>query len=184
MRNFTMLILLLPLVSYCQNEQIQTNPISTATLISKWQKAVVNLEARKEAYENLELNSKINSLEEAQLITGQFTGTAIFLKHKGKRYLITARHVLFDAEAIAQKHKHNIIDSVNDQYSVFLKFFKIPTEVELEDSSLPEMPLALLGVPSYFKANYVFSIPEQDLAIISLDGNSRFSIFADLLEKK
>jgi hypothetical protein len=83
-----------------------------------------------------------------------------------------------------QKRKYHQEDTINDPYSIFLEVLRIPKYSELSDTSIPEMPLGLLGVPSYARSNYVYSSPDQDLAIISLDGNSRYSIFAELLIKR
>jgi hypothetical protein len=153
-------------------------------IIEKWKKAVINLECRKEYGDNLDSQAVYHTMKDYQRILKQVTGTAIFLENEGKRYLITNKHVLYDQDMVIQKQKYHIVDSVNDPYSIYMKIFRIPSESEIADTTIPEDPLTILGAPNYAQSNYVYSNQGLDLAIISLDGNSRFTIFAELLLKR
>lgn len=64
-----------------------------------------------------------------------FTGTCIFYKAGGKRYLITARHVVFDTIGVAfQKKYHN--DTFDRSLQLFEDIFIIPNySYELNDTS-------------------------------------------------
>jgi len=152
--------------------------------VTKWKSAVINLEARKNKWENLD-SQRTMSFQESLMPLKRATGTAVFLRHDKHRYLITARHMLFDADAILQKKKYNQYDSINDPFSIYLNIMQIQSSEETEEAAkIPNIGLGLLGVPSYRESNYIYSTPDMDLAIISLDGNTRYSMFADILEKK
>jgi Trypsin-like peptidase domain len=183
MRYIIFYLLLSPVFTNCQITSYGKAGYDSLS-IKKWKRAVVNLECRKELGDYLDSQATHHTLKEYQQILKQMTGTAIFLEHDGKRYLITNRHVLYDQDMVLQKQKYHIADSVNDPYSIYMKIFRIPSESEIADSTLPEMPLTILSAPNYAQSNYVYSTQQVDLAIISLDGNSRFTIFAELLLKR
>jgi hypothetical protein len=183
MKYLLLTLLLPPLFAACQNQNNIRIEASSGG-IERWKNAVINLECREEYGDNLDSQAVYHTMKDYQKILKQVTGTAIFFENDGKRYLITNRHVLYDEDMVIQKKKYHIVDSVNDPYSIYMKIFRIPNEDEIGDTTLPEMPLTILGAPNYAQSNYVYSGQGLDLAIISLDGNSRYSIFAELLLKR
>lgn len=91
-------------------------------MLERWKKAVVHLEG---ATDSVSMNESIQRIEELHKLhkTGQvspedlleeldrghrdlrYQGTAVFLEHEERRYLITARHVLHDRKAHDKKSK-------------------------------------------------------------------------------
>lgn len=101
-------------------------------------------------------------------------GTAIFLEHDNKRYLLSARHVLEDTTGGPLKIKA-------DDY-IYDYIFRVPS---LDDLFKPgEKPLPFLMNMFSESQSYTFSIKEIDLAIISLDSSliaGKIFRFADKL---
>ena len=179
---YTFLLFLLPLT--LAGQKSKTNLVTT-TDINKWERAIINLEMRKELWENLDSINLDWKKHDPSKIEARITGTALFLKYKGDRYLLTAQHILFDKILVAQKIKYNILDTINDPYKVYNKILRIKVEKEINDSYIYDMPLSILSALPYANCNYIFSEPTQDLAIISFDGKHNSNkIFADLLEKE
>jgi hypothetical protein len=180
-----LLFFLIP--TFCLSQNRNNTPLEKS--IDKWQKAVIGLETRKFAYENIDSQKTQKTIQEGLKIVKQNIGSAIFLKVDSKRYLITARHVLVDEEMAYQvlKYSPNSNMAQDIDKTIYMNIFRIPLENELKGTSANEPVLGelpLLGAPTYNQRRYVFSTPEIDLAIISLDGGCRFSHFADLLERK
>jgi Trypsin-like peptidase domain len=178
--------------------------------MTKWKKAVIHLECATNSEHFSDRIKRIQGLQE-DLSKGKITeqqfaeqmggkirdiryhGTAIFLANGPKRYLLTARHVLWDELAAKSKYeeearraqdwpgpylelaKESIINNI------FGIIFRVPSLDEMMQSVTEPVHAFLMnlgaGTPS--TAPYTFSTPELDLAIISLD--QRDSTFADEL---
>lgn len=91
----------------------------------EWKKAVVHLECATDSehfYDRIkrmdELRKKLDSGEISQEEFGQeisgrsrdlrFHGTALFISHNQRRYLLTARHVLFDEHSAKRELEEEI----------------------------------------------------------------------------
>ena len=109
--------LLLILVISCKEKINYPTPspdVSNDTNIKKWEKSIVNIECQSLSYTSEEINqiienekalNKINSVQdeiERRAALGRETspvsGSAIYLTDKGKKYLVTARHVIYDPQ--------------------------------------------------------------------------------------
>jgi hypothetical protein len=78
MRYIIFFLSIAPLPCLCQIKDNQFRP--NGNVPSKWINAIVNLECRKERYENLELQAQAHSLQENLQPIQQTSGTAIFFK--------------------------------------------------------------------------------------------------------
>jgi Trypsin-like peptidase domain len=186
-------------------------------ILTRWKKAVIHLEC---AADSVDYRERIKQWQEAssahaegklstdELLRGlkggsrdvRFHGTALFLKHEQRRYLLTARHVVWDERAAkrdiqgeldrmaergrsgdewelqrAQKHANDKIFSI---------IFRVPSLDELLlGQKLQDREFLMnlgAGVPSL--APYSFSDPARDLAVISLDQRNRR--FGDEIEEQ
>ncbi|EHD0129889.1 trypsin-like peptidase domain-containing protein [Vibrio alginolyticus] len=156
---------------------------------NRWKKSVIHLECATDSLYFKERDDHISSLQD-KLSTGEITqeeyfseldkgtrdlrfqGSALFLEHKKRRYLVTARHVLLDKTAT---EKRNL-----DFPMIFNMIFRVPSLDEVSNSNEGRIEFLMnlgAGLPSH--APYTFSSPELDLAIISLD--SRNTDFANQL---
>lgn len=131
-------------------------------------------------------------------------GTALFLSHNSRRYLLTARHVVFDedlAEIEFQKRKESVLSSSSSdqqrilgfleeekQNRIFNRIFRVPSldefqsNLQVDIKTLKVNPgtfpkfLHNLMAGTYSSAPYTFSNSGVDLAIISLDNrDTRFA---------
>lgn len=180
-------------------------------MLEKWKQAVIHLECATDSEDFHDRNKRINEqrtlLDQGQITPEQFSeeivrnsrdvrfqGTALFLSHEGRRYLLTARHVVWDELSAKRDLKENeqrllscpehLRQSVIEipQNRIFNIIFRVPSFDEvLRKGESRELPKFLMnygaGGPS--SAPYTFSKPELDLALISLD--QRDSEFADEL---
>lgn len=154
-------------------------------MLERWKRAVIHLEC---ATDSVSLDKRIQrwdtihrKFEEGDISPEEvareyqrgsrdkrYHGTAIFLEHERRRYLLTARHVLFD-ELSAKRESKSAQESAGNQ--IFNIIFRVPSldEILQWGSEYHREFLMNLraGVPS--AVPYTFSTPELDLAIISLD---------------
>ncbi len=198
-----------------QMEDVRNN--ADITKLAKWKKAVIHLECATDSehfYDRIkkidEMREKLDrgkiSLQEFEKFEDELIGksrdirqqgTAVFIIHKQRRYLLTARHVVYD-ERSAKRELQEEIQRVsswpeNVQKSlvqsaieraknrIFNIIFRVPSLDEIIKYG-PEAHsefLMNLGAGTSFNAPYTFSSPELDLALISLD--QRDSKFADQL---
>jgi hypothetical protein len=131
----------------------------------------------------------------------RFHGTALFLSHDGQRYLLTARHVVWDevtaggdvAEEVRRAQDWPeaarpllIADAVaRAEHTIFGIVFRVPSLDEVltrGPMGRPPRFLMNLGAGSPGSVPYLFSRPELDLALIALD--QRDTKFADELEAR
>ena len=152
-----------------------------------WEKAIIHIEGTT----NIEsVQQRIHATDDA---TDTFQkkrnrGTALFLKHQNRHYLITSRYVVHDAEqahyqmlkieneishAWSQELRTGRLREAreNADASIYNILFKVPTLKEFtNESSQAKIEFIIgLGAESLQTAPYSFSEPETDLALISLD---------------
>lgn len=152
----------------------------------QWKKSVIHLECATDSVSITEREKRTEELFESlndgdisdddffqRLSLGtrdvRFHGTAIFISHKEKRYLLTARHVLFD-ELSAARDFENGIRNEKDQCKIFKIIFRVPSFDELLASGTSNSKTFLMNLGAGVHSNhpYTFSSPDIDLAIISL----------------
>lgn len=189
-------------------------------MLEKWKKAVIHLECATDSvhfYDKVkkeeELRDKLEKGEisqqnylkerlaiwEASTRDLRYQGTALFLCHNSKRFLITARHVIFDENSAKREFQEEVErvsswpsnrqkDILQDaeertQNLAFNIIFRVPSldEVINDTNRSPPEFLMNLRAGTSFTVPYTFSSPELDLAIISLD--QRDSRFAEELMK-
>ncbi|MDU6380732.1 MAG: serine protease [Klebsiella pneumoniae] len=183
----------------------------------QWKKAVIHLECAtdsKSIYDRLNEEEELDKkLRKGEITSDEYRektnfksrdvrcqGTALFISHNGKRYLLTARHVLFDEISakglydlegrIVSEHPSDLKErslsyahkrSLN---TIFNCIFRVPSLDEVLSGRNAENRESLncLGSGLPDSLPYIFSPPELDLAIISLD-NRRNEYFANELEE-
>jgi hypothetical protein len=169
-------LLLIPVVFivvfYFNGKKPPLNPIQDQAVISKWTKAVINLEFRtvlgnetdqieklhdwKKKY-NIGFKNYSRALDSINNIGIVGSGTAIYIKIGSNRCLLTARHVLHD-------------DLSPDSNAICSKFFLTPNGSELKKlystrgDVMPD-PRAVLMLPR----SYIFSSIRDDLGAIIFD---------------
>jgi len=185
--------------------------------MDKWKKAIVHLECVTDS-EHIDdrikridgLRDKLNKgeilHEEFAEQTGlgfrdiRYNGTAVFMIHNKRRYLITSRHVLWDEDSAIREFQEELnriqawpesnrailIDCIvpRGRNRIFSIIFRVPNldEVIQGNFQAHEEFLMNLGAGTSSTAPYTFSSPEIDLAVMSLD--NRDSRFADELVSK
>lgn len=182
--------------------------------MDKWKKAVIHLECATDSehfYDRIkriehlqkEFNEgKITHDEFVEQIAGRtrdlrYHGTAIFVAHENRHYLITARHVLWDEYSAKREYQEeferaqqwpehmrpDLLESAKKRVldNVFGIIFRVPSldEVLQGKSETDRAFLMNLGAGPSSMAPYTFSGPELDIAIVSLC--QRDSRFADEL---
>jgi hypothetical protein len=180
--------------------------------IDKWKCAVVHLECATDSvhfYDRIkEIERRRELLQKGEMTPAQFAeglssgsrdirvlGTALFLSHVGRRYLLTARHVVWDEHSAKRELEeelqrgHGFPPNMQDhmqqtakaraQDNIFNIIFRVPSLDEvLRNQKTPEF-LMNLGAGASFTVPFTFSEPSLDLALISLD--QRNGKFADEL---
>jgi hypothetical protein len=179
--------------------------------LQKWKKAVIHLECRTHSESDKEHTERVAELRERlkkgeitrqQLAEGESTGvrdvrswgTAIFLEDNSRRYLVTARHVLYDeaaAEDWIRKQTRRLEDSPSRfkekaiareiawaKRSIVGIIFQVPSHDSFLKGDMQKSPENLMNLGAGVVHPYTFA-DEVDLAIISLD--QRDSAFAAML---
>lgn len=191
-------------------------------MLNKWKKAVIHIESATDSehfYDktkrDTELIEKFKSeeisrekfMEERLLIWDvsrdqRLWGTALFLIYKSKRYLVTARHVVWDkksaerefqeekerAMSFPENQRRDMLQSAleSQQNRIFSIIFRVPSLEEIISNNEDSIPPFLMNLGAGLTAShpYTFSPKDIDLAIISLDRGHLYSQFADeLLER-
>lgn len=183
--------------------------------LSRWKKAVVNLEcardsvhyeARQRLWEKLIDQQKRGEITNEQMSDRMSLpsrdircwGTAVFVKHEGRRFLVTARHVLYDEATALQERKaeehrrkeqnwpdnEHLREYEDQRYKrqIFKIVFRVPTLDEANGAGTPQENLMNLQAGVYDSGPYTFSDEAIDLAVVSLD--NRDSRFADEMEAR
>ncbi len=183
-------------------------------MYEEWKKAVVHLECATDSEHFYDRIKRIDQLREkldqgeisqeefGQEITGRsrdlrYHGTALFISHNERRYLLTARHVLFDevsakreyeeelerAKSWSENSRQHILQYANERAlnNIFNIIFRVPSLDEMlqKGTGVHREFLMNLGAGTSSSVSYTFSSPELDLALISLD--QRDSRFAEQL---
>jgi hypothetical protein len=181
----------------------------------KWKKAVVHLESarsRKTFDESVKISLDVQrrqrdgtiGLEEAHKILrelhsrkNRFTGTAIFIEHNSLKYLVTARHVVYDAKfsiplAIPpqmNEQGQGVLAKIREreekitETAIFPIIFLVPSLDDFAAGSTSpsgEFLMNLMAGP-YAVAAYTYSRPNLDIAVISLDHGEVTKRFAETL---
>jgi hypothetical protein len=181
-------------------------------MFQKWKKAVIHLECATDSQSHEDFIKSMNALRnkykdgnipkneldpifrKSRDIRSQ--GTAIFFQHEKRRYLITARHVLFnelEAKRRIEEEKTRSLSYPENTRSELLKsaseraintvyniIFRVPSLDEISGSQIKTQKFLMnLGAGVPWLAPYTFTNIELDLAIISLD--QRDKGFADEL---
>ncbi len=182
-------------------------------MLDKWKRAVIHLECATDSehfYEHIKrVDQQRALLEQGKISHEQFVdelsqrsrdirfhGTALFLAHGGRRYLLTARHVVWDersakreleeeaqrARSWPENMSQQLVQSAVEraQNKIFNIIFRVPSIDEVISKKRDREFLMNLGAGASFTVPYTFSNPELDLALISLD--QRDSRFADELQ--
>ncbi|MFC3153487.1 trypsin-like peptidase domain-containing protein [Litoribrevibacter euphylliae] len=190
------------------------NDSSYDSSLQKWKKAVVHLECATDSEHFYDRKKRMDELRQsldsgeithedfAKEISGRsrdlrYHGTALFIIHNDRRYLLTARHVLFDQvssdrelreeqERASEWPEHSrefILQRANEAAlnNVFNIIFRVPSidEVQSDGIDCNREFLMNLGAGTTSGAPYTFSNPDLDLALVSLD--QRDKRFADQL---
>lgn len=185
--------------------------------MDKWKKAVIHIECATDSehfydrIKRIELMRKeldkgeISHEQFAEKITDKtrdlrYHGTAIFVAHEGRRYLITARHVLCDEFSAKREYQEEVsraqqwpehmrpslLESAKEHAlnNIFSIIFRVPSldEIMQGNSEIHRSFLMNLGAGTHDTVPYTFSAPELDLAIVSLD--QRDKRFTDELVSK
>jgi len=185
--------------------------------MGKWKKAVVHLECAADSehvYDRLKrINNLLKKSKKGEISHEEFVkqiglrirdiryhGTAIFLIHNERRYLITSRHVLWDEEFAkrefqeeldrtqdAPEHQRAILqDSAVQRFEnkIFNIVFRVPNLDEVRQGNFKAVQAFLmnLGAGTSATVPYTFSRPGIDLAVVSLD--NRDPKFADEITGK
>jgi hypothetical protein len=113
-------------------------PAPESSNIKKWERSVVNIECQQLRYSAEEINQIIEaekaqnkfSTEQDEIArraelgreTNPVSGTAIYLTDKGKKYLVTAKHVIFDPQESSLTTQRLYKDiSIRTPYEYYLK---------------------------------------------------------------
>ncbi|HUX79170.1 MAG TPA: serine protease [Alphaproteobacteria bacterium] len=182
--------------------------------MDKWKKSVVHLECATDSEHIYDRIKRIDSLREemdegkidrehfAKLISDKsrdirYHGTAIFLVHGSRRYIVSARHVLWDKYSAKREYQEELdrtqerqsqIPEILREYfdqryedNIFNIIFRVPSLDEVLQPTFDHNRSFLmnLGAGTSFTVPYTFSKPVLDLAIVSLD--QRDSRFGDEL---
>lgn len=184
-------------------------------MLEKWKRAVVHLECATDSehfYDRIKRIDEQRALLEkgqitheqfAQEIAGRirdirFHGTALLLSYEGCRYLLTARHVVWDERSAKreleeeaqrclswpERMRAHMLQSAIEraQNKIFNIIFRVPSLDEVLSKQNDKNFLMNLGAGTSFTVPYTFSDPDLDLALISLD--QRDSRFADELASR
>ncbi len=158
-----------------KNEPVPQVVAEINTDIKKWEKAVVNIECQQLKYSPEEINqlietekerNKFASLQDELLRRGELgrqtspiSGTAIYFTDHKKKYLVTAKHVIFDALESKRNTGQRLFKdiSVRTPYDYYLK-------KKVNNSSIPSTGYGLVN-PFYL------SDDATDIGIISLQAS-------------
>lgn len=179
--------------------------------MDKWKKCVVHLECATDSehfYDRIKrIDTLWKELDKGKINQGEFEkqinlksrdiryhGTAIFLLHNSKRYLVSARHVLWDEHSAKREYQKELGGTQNAQAqipeiireyfdqryedTIFNIIFRVPSFDEVLQGTFDHNRAFLmnLGAGTSFTVAYTFSKPVLDLAIVSIDQrDSRFA---------
>jgi len=189
--------------------------------IKMWKRAVVHIEGAADSVDAVALRDAIwqasRSVEDPsqwhelmrRMPVGRnvrVRGTAVFIRHDDRRFLVTARHVLHGPTEVAEAYAHQFEREAppdaptpwrednerrtreREESYIHPVVFRVPTLDEALAASssddLDQKFLMNLAAGVTWMTPYTYSVPGIDLAIISLDqGSNMGREFADDLEK-
>lgn len=164
-----------------------------------WKKSVIHLECATDSvdvFQRFDLISQFRESSENHNIEGerrlsdeleQFRnnirsqGTAFYIEHNNKHYIITARHVLFDERqylANEREQQNSFPDSSpREKTCVFKEIYRVPSLSELSNCNAHDRIneiihsgfLSLVSSGAYELSTYILSQEELDIGIIQLD---------------
>jgi len=176
------------------------------TVLEKWKKAVVHIECAGDSEAALAWQRGLDQLQQeaarreispeefkeewdkemnnpAGIRDRRLWGTAVFMTDAGRKYLLTARHVLFDekaaiAEVQSEVERNKALSAEaqaflaqlalkNSQGRAFRIFFRVPSLDEAIAYKGRQESDFILGLNEH--EDLTFSDPSFDLAIVSLD---------------
>jgi hypothetical protein len=162
-----------------------------------WKRAVIHIECTTDIET---VQQRIHSSKESlhEYHEERHSGTAVFIKHQNRRYLVTPRHIVHDTLQ-AKQHLSKAVDGLSDTWSqefrktylqsarqranncIFNVIYTVPSLREYSDKTAQMTPEFLLGLGtgSDTPLSYTFSDSVFNLAVISLD--PLYSRFADRL---
>jgi hypothetical protein len=182
-------------------------------VLERWKRSVVHLEC---ATDSEHVYDRLKRIDELWVLLEQgkiehrrfaeellsrsrdvrFHGTALFLVHSARRYLLTARHVVWDERSAKREleeedkralswpehMRQNLLESARERAknNIFSIIFRVPSIDEVTSGKRDSRFLMNLGAGAPFTVPYTFSDPDLDLAVISLD--QRDGKFADELQ--
>jgi hypothetical protein len=184
------------------------------TQLNRWKKAVVHLEAATNSMSSDELHVALHAIrakhprvelameEESKLFRSIFRacrkqGTALFLEHQNKRYLVTARHILHnqeEAKSVMQRwdaeHRIGSVYMLPDGRAVqnperdkewrdwkqasadklvYEIIFRVPRLEEFTQRNVRPQFLHTLPLWMEVERDITFSSPDLDVAVVSLN---------------
>lgn len=176
----------------------------------QFKKSVIHLEGATDSEHYSQIDERI-SLAQEKLSRGEISpdefsraiqrksrdvrswGTALFIEHKGKHFLATARHVVHDnyGAKLELEEETKRIEGITNfpedrktediayakermQERIFPIIFRVPTmeEIFIRRDKKPEF-LMNLGAGVYKYGIYTFSDPALDVAVISIENRER-----------
>jgi len=183
-----LLVLIIPLIVYsCKStNNLQGQKIAQDSIIKKWQNAVVDIECKQEKYSPLEIEKIMNQVikedsnikhlrfldirDSLKKVITTLSGTAIYLADNGNKYLITAKHVVYDNNW-TQRHINSTQDKSPHTKSYFEKlnpYITIRTNFDIFLSGKINSFEAENNFTDSSTRPYQFSNDDIDIAIISL----------------
>lgn len=179
-----------------------TNKIDKHVL-KRWKQSVIHLEGvvdSKTVEEKIK-EAKNKSFEEQSNIWSsnlndiRYRGTAIFMENEGKYYLLTARHVVFDELSAKRNFKEEVerlnrfrSAAISDEdikraelgalNTIYKKIFRVKSFDELSNNKVEIDNFLFL----LWENEYTFSIPDLDLAIISLNSSKNRRLADELIK--
>lgn len=187
--------LFMSFTSTCLSQRKSNKSISQDSSIKKWANSVINLECSNELYSVPEISKELNlreynaakagidystaqrkkDFDSMSLITKIVTGTALYIYDGNKRYLITAKHVVYDKH-FTDRHIATTRDKSYHTREFFEKMnspiiIKTPYQLYLKGKKNISIATPETNYDSASR-NFQFSNDELDLAILSLQSKS------------
>lgn len=170
----------MPVLTFCQSKRQRKN-------IDLWKRAVVNVETESLIYSNYMVDSILSQPSISDLTKRQIdslrkvlsrqttirTGTAIYIKYQGRKYLVTAKHVLYDQILHQQKAYetyNKIADWTGDMDAIPLRIsIRVPLSYQKTRNQFNSIAITYLNFVKSINP-YIFQsdITGDGLCIISL----------------
>src|ERR1035437_3059577 len=188
------ILLLLPTICFSQKQKKQIM-VSEDSIINKWQKAVIDIasesdklniypllqfiSSRKQQNKSYSLIDSLKDYDSLRSLINRTSGTAIYLADGKNRYLITAKHVVFDRN-FTIRHKYFTQENLSKRSDEYFEKFNANVTIETPLSlflkgkynsfELPEINQDSVTRPFKFSDNNL------DIAILSLQSQKTYLI--------